>query len=267
MSAVGMYKLMRRLEPARTQLAGHGVYEALQSIEDVRVFMEHHVFAVWDFMSLLKSLQRDLTCVDVPWLPAGSQRARRLVNEIVLEEESDEIDGMPVSHFELYHRAMREIGANTRPIDAMLAAVRAGTPVTFAVADCGAPLGARAFVTKTFEIIASGKLHMVAAAFTFGREEPIPSMFRTLLGALNKQGEHVLHSLTVYLDRHIDLDEDCHAPMAIEMIAELCGDDPVRWDEAAQAANAALAARLNLWSSVVSEVSLGRMGVPRRQAA
>jgi hypothetical protein len=267
MSATGMYKLMRGLEPARSQLAGHGVYEALQSVEDVRVFMEHHVFAVWDFMALLKSLQRALTGVDVPWLPTGSPRARRLINEIVLEEESDEIDGTPISHFELYHRAMGEIGADRRPIDSLLAAVRAGTPIDVALAECGAPPGARAFVVKTFDIIASGKPHMVAAAFTFGREEPIPSMFRTLLGALSRQGEHMLRSLTVYLDRHIDLDEDRHAPMAVEMLAELCGDDCMRWEEAAQAANAALAARLSLWSSVVSAVPLGRMGAPRSQAA
>lgn len=263
MSAVGMYKLIRRLEPARRQLAGRGVCEAPHSIKDVRVFMEHHVFAEWDFMSLLKSLQRNLAYVDVPWLPTGSQRARRLGNEIVPDVESNDVDGTPNSHFELYFRSMREIDSNTRPIDAMLATVRVRTPV----ADCGATLGARASVTKAFEIIASGKLHMVAAAITFGCEVPIPSMFRTLLGALSRQGEHLLHGTTAYLDRHIELDKDWQAPIAIEMIVELCGDGPVEWDEAAQTANAVLAARLTLRSSVVSEVSLGRMGVPQRQAA
>jgi hypothetical protein len=246
MSAMGMYNLLRRLETARAQLAEHNIYRSLEGMDDIRIFMEHHVFAVWDFMSLLKSLQRELTCVEVPWIAVGSPRLRRLINEIVLGEETDEVDGKPVSHFELYHAAM--------------------TPVSEALHTCGAPVGARAFVGRTFEIIASGKPHMIAAAFTFGREEPIPNMFRTLVGTLQKQQGKGLQTFVTYLDRHIGLDEDHHAPMAVAMLAELCGADDTKWDEAAQAAIAALTARLSLWSTVVSEVSLARMGIPRLRA-
>lgn len=83
------------------------MYERLQTLPDLRCFMEHHVFAVWDFMSLLKVLQRELTCTAVPWVPTANAPARRLVNEIVLEEESDlDSEGRPTSHFELYVRAM-----------------------------------------------------------------------------------------------------------------------------------------------------------------
>jgi DUF3050 family protein len=267
MSAIGMYNLLRRLEPARTQLAEHGLYHNLQSVEDVRTFMEHHVFAVWDFMSLLKWLQRELTCVTVPWVAHGSPRIRRLINDIVLEEETDEVDGRAMSHFELYHASMGEIGADRTAIDALIASVRNGTPVEVALRECGAPVGARAFVHKTFEFIASGQPHVVAAAFTFGREEPIPNMFRTLIAALENQERGTLQSFLTYLDRHIGLDEDHHAPMAVEMLAELCGEDSVKWVEATQAAIMALSARLGLWSAVVSEVSLARMGIPRRRAA
>jgi hypothetical protein len=266
MSAMGMYNLLRRLETARAQLAEHNIYRSLEGMDDIRIFMEHHVFAVWDFMSLLKSLQRELTCVEVPWIAVGSPRLRRLINEIVLGEETDEVDGKPVSHFELYHAAMTEIGADTGPIDALVGAVRGGTPVSEALHTCGAPVGARAFVGRTFEIIASGKPHMIAAAFTFGREEPIPNMFRTLVGTLQKQQGKGLQTFVTYLDRHIGLDEDHHAPMAVAMLAELCGADDTKWDEAAQAAIAALTARLSLWSTVVSEVSLARMGIPRLRA-
>ncbi|MDI1286532.1 MAG: DUF3050 domain-containing protein [Reyranella sp.] len=267
MSAIGMYKLLRRLEPARAQLAAHGVYQSLETIEDVRIFMEHHVFAVWDFMSLLKVLQGHLTCTTVPWVPVGSPRLRRVINEVVLGEESDEVDGRPTSHFELYHHAMKAIGAQTRAIDRLIADVRDGASIEVALHECGAPVGSSAFVQNTFEIIASGKLHMIAAAFAFGREEPIPNMFRTLVAALARQNSEKVQSLVSYLDRHIGLDEDHHAPMVVEMLAELCGDDPVRWDEAAQAAIASLSARLTLWSVVVSEVSLTRMGISRRRAA
>lgn len=266
MSAVGMYRLLRRLEPVRAQLSRHSIYENLQTIEDVRIFMEHHVFAVWDFMSLLKSLQRELTCVNVPWIPVGPPRIRRLLNEIVLEEETDEIDGTSISHFELYHGAMKEIGADTGAIDTLTAAVRGGASIEGALRHCQGPVGARAFVAKTFEIISSEKPHVIAAAFTFGREEPIPSMFRTLVNALARERDQTRRLIT-YLDRHIAMDEDRHTPMAVEMLSDLCSDDAARWEEATAAAFAALQARLSLWSSVVSEISLARMGVPRRQAA
>jgi len=252
MSAVYQANLMRRLRPVRAELASHAIYDGLHDIDDVRRFMEHHVFAVWDFMSLLKSLQGRLTCVKSPWIPVGSPKVRRLINEIVLEEETDIVDGIAVSHFELYRRAMLEIGADTGPIDALVSALRKGMPADLAIAKCQAPAGARAFVARTFDFIASGKPHVIAAAFTFGREDPIPEMFRTLIAALGRQENNRLGSLLVYLDRHVGLDEDHHAPMAIEMLAELCGKSRARWEEAKVAAVSAVTARIALWSSIVS---------------
>ena len=255
MTAVHQANLMRRLATVRADLATHSIYSSLHTIEDVRRFMEHHVFAVWDFMSLLKSLQAVTTCVQTPWVPVGSPKVRRLINEIVLEEETDIIDNSAVSHFELYRRAMGDIGADTRPVDALITALRAGTPVDLAMAECGAPTAARTFVRKTFAFITSGKPHVIAAAFTFGREEPIPNMFRTLIRALGRQESSRLQTLLAYLDRHIGLDEDHHAPMALEMLSELCGEDRTRWEEAAEAAFEALAARIALWSAVVPSVA------------
>jgi hypothetical protein len=202
-----------------------------------------------------------------PGFPRGRPATGSLINEIVLGEESDDPYGVPASHFELYHAAMTDAGANTGPIDAFLRALRNGSSVEAALASYAVPAGSRAFVSKTFEFIESGKLHIIAAAFTFGREEPIPGMFRKLVGSLAQRQTAVLQPFVLYLDRHIELDEHHHGPMALEMLAELCGDEVQRWDQATNAAVLALSARLTLWSTVMSEVTLARMRVPHRLLA
>ena len=116
-----------QIAPARARLLAHSLYARMASLDDVQRFMESHVFAVWDFMSLLKRLQRDLTCLDLPWVPVGEAEVRFLINEIVCGEESD-VDpaGTRISHFELYLRAMHEAGAGATAINGALASVRAG---------------------------------------------------------------------------------------------------------------------------------------------
>lgn len=243
--------LQLQLAPARQQLVAHSVYQSLHSLHDLRVFMEHHVFAVWDFMSLLKALQRDLTCVEVPWVPRGNPATRRLINEIVLEEETDvDPQGQPASHFELYLRSMAECGADTKPIRRLLAALAAGQSVSDALAEAQVPDSVRRFVLETFAIINSGKPHAVAAAFTFGREDVIPDMFRHLVGDLRQRFPGQLDTFTYYLDRHIQLDEEVHTPLAQQMVRDLCQDDPVRWAECREVAAGCMQARTALWDAI-----------------
>ncbi|GAB3855945.1 DUF3050 domain-containing protein [Hymenobacter terrigena] len=243
--------LQNEVAQTRQLLLNNGLYYRLQTMADLRQFMEHHVFAVWDFMSLLKALQRDLTCVDVPWVPTANPATRRLINEIVLEEETDlDPQGQPISHFELYVRAMEECGANTLPIRRMVAAVGAGRTVSQALADAQAPDSVRQFVETTFRIIQSGKAHAVAASFTFGREDLIPAMFRQLVGELRDRFPGQLDTFVYYLDRHIELDEEVHAPLAQQMVRELCADDPQYWQEAQQVTIECLEARMALWDGI-----------------
>jgi hypothetical protein len=117
--------LIRNIEHERRMLMAHPVYTSIRSVDELRIFMQHHAFAVWDFMSLLKALQKALSCVDVPWIPAGHPNTRRLINEIVMTEETDE-DGLGgfISHFELYLDAMRQVGADTGAIDDFIAQIR-----------------------------------------------------------------------------------------------------------------------------------------------
>lgn len=266
--AMGMYGLLRTLAPARRQLDLHPLYEAVVTPAALRLFMESHVFAVWDFMCLLKTLQRSVTCTNVPWLPCADPTAARLINEIVLEEESDDCGELGyLSHFQLYRLAMEEIGADCSAIDAFIGLIGQGEPIERALVRSGAPIAAQIFVSATFRLLENTNPHVAAAAFAFGREDPIPRMFRRLLAPLKQRDEVGAGLLRRYLDRHIGLDEDHHAPLAVRMLAVLCGDERERWGEAAEAARTSLGARLDLWSGIHSDIELLRAGVPLGLAA
>lgn len=141
--------LRNRIEPLRQQIVQHPLYTRINTIEAIRVFMEHHVVAVWDFMSLLKSLQRELTCVSNPWLPVGSANTRYLINEIVTGEESD-VDqaGNRISHFELYLQAMEQAGANKTPIQDLVSTLQQGVPLQKALVESTLPTAAKTLHNK-----------------------------------------------------------------------------------------------------------------------
>jgi hypothetical protein len=238
------------LAPARAKLLGHPVYGTVHDRAALGVFMGAHVFAVWDFMSLLKSLQRSLTGVAVPWTPPCSRTAARLVNEIVLGEESDEVEpGVTMSHFELYLEAMRELDADTAPVTSFVGAIAAGVPFARALAAVPAPAYVKQFVEGTVALAIDGTAPAVAASFLFGREDLVPAMFRRILPEVSRTRDAV--ALRRYLERHVEVDEGKHGPAARTLLVELCGDDPARWAAATHAATEALSARRALWDGVV----------------
>ena len=236
--------LLEQTRPLRDSVATHRIYSTITDIERLRTFMEHHVFAVWDFMSLVKALQKSLTCVSVPWIPRGDPLSRRLINEIVLDEESDESkDGGYLSHFELYLQAMDQCGADITRVNDFVERLRSGEGVREALHRAGISEPAQEFVQSTWDIIESQSPHRIAAAFTLGREEVIPEMFQNLLNTIEKRLPVELGHFAYYLDRHIHADADRHAPMAMRMLVALCGEDADKWREAAEAAQVALQAR------------------------
>ncbi|MDQ1048054.1 hypothetical protein QFZ76_006290 [Streptomyces sp. V4I2] len=245
----GIDRARADIEPARKEVTAHPLYQRISSRERMATFMTHHVFAVWDFMSLLKSLQRELTCVDVPWVPRGSDVSRRLINDIVLVEESDELNGGFTSHFELYRAAMAEASADTAPIDTVLALIAEGHDVPSALRVAQVPAPAAEFVRTTFTIIAGRPLHCRAAAFAFSREDLIPDMFDQVI---KKEGTDRFPLFCDYLARHIEVDGEEHTPMAMQMVADLCGTDDIRWQEAIETANLALEARVRLWDGITA---------------
>lgn len=247
-------KLQESVASDLEKVGHHQLFGSIKSIEDVRTFMDHHVYAVWDFMSLLKSLQRKLTCTAVPWIPVGSSSTRRLINEICLDEESDELpDGRCHSHLELYFLAMEEAGADAGKPRDFIEQVASGVPVDEAMKAVSAPAAARRFVADTMQFIATGQPHVIASAFTIGREEAIPVMFDSLVTAMCKE-QPGLDTLKLYLERHIELDGDKHGPLGLRMIADLCGDSQASWKEANAAAQSALQSRCRLWDGILAAI-------------
>ena len=244
-------ELKLSLQPLQNQIKTHALYSQIVCEDHIKIFMENHVFAVWDFMSLLKKIQQELTCVSLPWLPRGEPRLRRLINEIVLGEESDQLDdGSILSHFEMYLAAMRQCGADTTRVEDFLSRLQKGSPVLLAMQQAETPLPAQNFVRQTWKLIEAAKPHERAAAFALGREDLIPDMFRHLIADLQDKFQSKLDIFYEYLNRHIHLDEETHTPLAMQMVASLCGDDAEKWQEARSAALLALQARKDFWDQV-----------------
>ncbi|ASU32294.1 DUF3050 domain-containing protein [Mucilaginibacter xinganensis] len=253
-------KLQLAIEPLRQQIINHKVYGLITSIDDLGVFMNHHIYAVWDFMSLLKALQQNLTCTTVPWFPAGSANTRYLINEIVTGEESDvDGEGIRKSHFEMYLDAMQQCGAEPAGFLNFMQAVKNTGSVTAAFDVIGAPATVHSFVEHTFDVINSGKAYLQAAVFTFGREDLIPNMFLSIVNDLNSKFPGQVSQFKYYLDRHIEVDGDHHSNLALEMTAELCGDDTGKWAEITSAAVIALQKRIGLWDGVYAEIMSSRV--------
>jgi len=243
--------LQQRIEPLRQQLINHPLYPSIKKIDDIRTFMGHHIYAVWDFMSLLKSLQRGLTCVHTPWVPVGDANTRYLINEIVTGEESDvDEKGNRTSHFELYLDAMKQAECDTTAIQALLANLGKGQDLQTAIGNSNIPAAAAQFVKTTFDTIATGKMHIQAAVFTFGREDLIPGMFLNLVKELSATFPGKLDVFKYYLERHIEVDGDHHSHLAYEMTAALCGNDADKWNEAAEWVETALKSRIALWDAI-----------------
>jgi hypothetical protein len=249
--------LQEAVAPARKRVITHPLYSSLNNPSAILTFMEHHVFAVWDFMSLLKSLQRNLTCVTVPWVPVGPTGTRRLINDIVLGEESDEVAGAYLSHFEWYVAGMAEAGADHSVVDRFIALLGAQEPVPAALQTACVPRPSAEFVGATWGFIESAPVHCQAAAFAFGREDLIPEMFNQVVAVNQQKGG--LETFVDYLERHIAVDGEQHTPMAMQMVANLCGEDETKWGQCIGAVNTALAARSRLWDGILTAINSERV--------
>jgi len=247
-----------RIQSQKELLVNHSLYKKVQTIEDLQCFLENHVYAVWDFMSLLKALQSKLTCTTTPWFATENPETRYLINEIVLAEESDlTIDGRRQSHYEMYIEAMEACGANTAGIKAFLSEVDSLKNIFVAIKKSNLHPNIKAFLDFTFRVIDEGKSHEIAAAFTFGREDLIPSMFTAILKNFQKNLPQTdLSKLIYYFERHIELDADDHGPMAMKMITELCATDSQKWSDVEAISILALEKRIGLWDAIEETIMM-----------
>ena len=241
----------KELLPLKEKLVNHNLYKSIKTNKDISVFMEGHVFAVWDFMSLVKKLQQLLTCTKVPWIPSKNPESGRLINDIVLGEETDFTkNGKVLSHFEMYVKAMKNVGANTNQIEEFINNLNYELNITDYIDKSNIPMFAKNFMNFTFKTIQSEKDHIIAAVFTFGREDLIPDMFIEIVKNISSNEEVDLKDLIYYLERHIEVDAEDHGPMALKMIKHLCGNDQIKWKEALDYSKTALNQRIKLWNAI-----------------
>ncbi|MCH2044984.1 MAG: DUF3050 domain-containing protein [Saprospiraceae bacterium] len=249
----------KALMPYRERLINHPLYTTLRDIEDIRTFMESHVYAVWDFMSLLKALQIQFTCVELPWKPKPNPKIARFINEIVWAEESDINEHKEAaSHFEMYIASMKEVGADTNKIYQLIESINGLSDIESSLQAHKLSKAEYNFLSFTFETIQTKQAHKIAAAFTFGREDLIPDMFLSILRDSERETQRRYPKLLYYLERHIEIDGDEHGPLALEMIQELCGDSSEKWDDVLALAKNALEKRIELWDGITTKIQSGR---------
>lgn len=249
------------LRPLQDELNEHPIYDSLRTVEDLRIFMEHHVFSVWDFMSLIKYLQGRIAPIRVPWAPPDNPELGYFINHLVLEEESDTApgpDGEPIfgSHFEHYCKAMTEVGGDSDLPMRFLSKVEA-EGVDAALYSDLVPIPARYFAETTFGLIREDKPHAVAAALALARERVIPDMFRHFLREIGV-GEARAPAFHYYLKRHIQLDGDLHGALSLRLLKHLCGGESAKIEEAETAAEEAICARIRLWDGVLEAIETNR---------
>lgn len=246
-----------KLAEVRAQLVAHPLYHSINDADSLRTFMRAHVFCVWDFQSILKALQGRLTTVTIPWLPTADAEARRLINEIVLEEESDiHPDGGYCSHYEFYLQAMKDNGADMKPIKDFISRLEYGGEIREVIEASILPAGVNDFLHNTFDAILDQPLHCQVALFAYSREDMIPDMFIKLVEHLKDTDTGKWQKFHYYLNRHIEIDGERHGPIAQALLERICQDDKLKWQQSERTIIRALQARINLWDCILQEIQV-----------
>lgn len=256
-----IYRIIKEIAPLQRQISEHPLVQQIDDLKALQCFMEHHVFAVWDFVCLIKALFSKIVCVKSTWVPPHDPNSARLLYEILTAEETDILPGSDnyVSHFTLYRNAMSVCGANSRAIDTFLNAVKDETRLNVALNKAGAPDAAILFVEQTFRII-RGPIHNLAASFVFGREGMLPGLFTALLFQIKRHKIKHTEPFIYYLERHVEIDGGDHFPKAAEMLCNLCQDRDKDWEQVSIAAVQSMQARILFFDGIQQCLALNTAG-------
>ena len=252
-----------RIAPLRKRLRQHRIYESLKSLDDVRRFMEVHVFALWDFMHLVKCLHRAPSTAEATCPPKKrfkkSAGVQSLVDEMVQNYANDLNErGERMATFRMYLDAMEQLGAETKCVASFLGDcgdcgdLRAGDlgPVVGpSLLSCRAPRGAADFTAYTCQVIDSSKDHKVAASLVFGRQSLIVDALLRALGEVERREGTRVDKFRFLLSKYKSLYANNWPALSYQVLVELCGYSDEKWKEAEEAAVGALKARIALWDA------------------
>lgn len=248
-------QLTERLSPLTLEIVHHPLYHEISSIDHLRLFMEQHVFAVWDFMCLLKELHRRIVSTSAPWFPPKDALSANLISSILVEEEGDLTeDGTEyASHYDIYLQAMKKISADIQPIKKLQSLLMKGSTIKEVFQQLLLKQSTKEFVLTTFSFFEC-EAHELAAAFVYGREGITGAMFSPLITQLEVEMKHHNQSqfstLIYYFKRHVELDSNDHFPKAIRMLSNLVNGDEKKLKEAENAAVKALTARIKFLTGI-----------------
>ncbi|WP_081210590.1 DUF3050 domain-containing protein [Salegentibacter sediminis] len=204
------------------------IHHYINNKQQLQVFMEHQVFAVWANMSLLNSLKEEFTKTTNPWLPIGDPDLRYLINKIILQEESARnYSGNHQSKFEIYLDAMAATGANTENITNFLRHVSHGTDIFLIIAASKMPIRIKRFIKTIFDIISEGKSHKIATAFVYSQAGiSALNLIKTIL-EIEKETTIDLKLYKYYL--HLEAESDLSS--SFEILEILCGKSMEKWKD------------------------------------
>lgn len=252
-------ELYEMLQKMQIKLQGHQIYHSIITPSDLKTFMEHHVFAVWDFMSLVKRLQRDLTSTNLVWESKEYKVATRMINEIILGEESDDItDEGYISHFELYKKAMNEVNAEKKQINCLTDSLKQyhepNKILKYLSTQTCTNEDVKKFISETFKVIIDKSTSFNLGYFYYGREHAIPPMFQKLHDSICVNRNTPCPNMKKYLIRHIQVDSESHAPMSEIMMKEVSNGDETEEKEMIIGGIYAIENRIDFWTNILNKM-------------
>ena len=254
MENLEIYK--KELNQLKKSIRKHSLFSNKLTNRQIAIFMESHIYSVWGFMSLLKSLQYGLSSNNLPWIPTSNTTNGLInfINEIVLSEESEYIKGIGfTSHFEIYLLAMKKIGAKANEIKKLIKNIEKNKKYKDAILDIKINKEVKDFLDFDIKTSQSNSLPKIIGGFTLAREQVIPNMFEYIIPAI-KDKKSAKYFIT-YLKRHITIDGDRHGPLATRLLKTICtsnNDMCIAYKSGIKS----LKLRLKVWDKVASELKI-----------